>query len=289
MAGPIRYIGVGRMKLDTTSGDYDFTYLSLGAGVQSSAMLVLSLITDRVPRPDAVIFADTGDEPYWVYDYLKVLEEFAVRCGASIHTAKHRSGQSISTFNGTPGTRSFVPLYSASKYGGREGMTRRTCTREFKVDPIVQTVRGLLGYKPRQRVRERVRSMLGITVDEAQRMKPSARKWITNTWPLVDLGMQRHHCYEVVDEAGLPPPQKSACVFCPYHSDEYWHWMKRREPEAFRQAVAFDYASRANTKHGLDRPAYVHRSCVPLDEVDFDHQDPNQTDMWAECEGMCGV
>jgi len=26
--------------IDTTSGDYDYTYLSLGAGVQSSALLV---------------------------------------------------------------------------------------------------------------------------------------------------------------------------------------------------------------------------------------------------------
>ena len=30
--------------IDTTSGDYDYTYLSLGAGVQSSALLVLACI-----------------------------------------------------------------------------------------------------------------------------------------------------------------------------------------------------------------------------------------------------
>ena len=51
------------MKIDTTSGDFDYTFLSLGAGVQSSALLVLSCTDDRVPKPDVAIFADTGDEP----------------------------------------------------------------------------------------------------------------------------------------------------------------------------------------------------------------------------------
>ena len=65
------------LLIDTTSGDYDYTYLSLGAGVQSSALLVLGCTDERVPKPDAAVFADTGDEPSWVYDYLKVLTEWA--------------------------------------------------------------------------------------------------------------------------------------------------------------------------------------------------------------------
>ena len=40
------------LLIDTTSGDYDYTYLSLGAGVQSSALLVLSCTDERVPKPD---------------------------------------------------------------------------------------------------------------------------------------------------------------------------------------------------------------------------------------------
>ena len=65
------------MRIDTTSGDFDFTYLSLGAGVQSSALLVLACTDDRVPKPDVAIFADTGDEPAWVYEYLEVLKSYA--------------------------------------------------------------------------------------------------------------------------------------------------------------------------------------------------------------------
>ena len=42
------------MFIDTTSGDFDYTYLSLGAGVQSSALLVLACTDKRIPKPDAV-------------------------------------------------------------------------------------------------------------------------------------------------------------------------------------------------------------------------------------------
>ena len=54
----------------------DLTYLSLGAGVQSSALLVLAN-QGKVERPSVAIFADTGDEPQYVYDYLEVLEAWS--------------------------------------------------------------------------------------------------------------------------------------------------------------------------------------------------------------------
>jgi len=278
------------MRLDTTSGDYDFTYLSLGAGVQSSALLVLSCTDPRVPKPDAVIFADTGDEPPWVYDYVEVLSTYAESHGLVVTVATKGKLSEWVIDRQLQGKRFVsVPIYTAAPDGGREGMLRRQCTREFKVEPITTAVRELLGYKPRQRVRERVRCMLGITRDEAQRMKPSWHKWITNTFPLVDLEMHRHDCLKVMADAGLPEPRKSACVYCPYHSDEYWQWMKDEEPEAFQQAVDFDHRIRDMTMRGREQPGFVHRSCVPLDEAVFDANDPNQTDMWAECEGMCGV
>lgn len=279
------------MRIDTTSGDFDYTYLSLGAGVQSSALLVLACTDERVPKPDVAIFADTGDEPSWVYEYVETLREWAAPHGVDVVTAKKGVLSEWVIDRQKQGKRFVtVPVYTASPDGGREGMLRRQCTREFKVDPITKRVREILGYRPRQRVRERVRAMLGITIDEAQRMKPSWHRWITNTWPLVDLGMHRTDCYAVIEEVGLPEPQKSACVYCPYHSDAYWQWMKDNHPEEFQKAVDFDHTIRDMTVAGREQPAYVHRSCVPLDEAEFNATDPNQVDMFnAECEGMCGV
>ena len=281
------------MKIDTTSGDFDFTYLSLGAGVQSSALLVLACIDDRVPKPDVAIFADTGDEPPWVYEYVEILRDWAEPHGVPVEVAK-KGVLSEWVTDRTRQGKLFVnvPIFTLDPDSGKQGMLRRQCTREFKIEPITQKVRELLGYKPRQRVKHRVRSMLGITIDEVSRMKPSWHKWTTNTFPLVDLGLHRHDCFAIMKDAGLPEPQKSACVYCPYHSDRYWQWMKDEHPDQFRRAVDFDHAIRDMTMKGGEQPGYVHRSCVPLDKAEFNADDPEQLtmfDMAGECEGMCGV
>jgi len=275
--------------IDTTSGDFDFTYLSLGAGVQSSALLVLACTDDRVPKPDIAVFADTGDEPAWVYEYLEVLKEFAEPYGVEVVVAqkgvlsewvidRQKAGKRFVT----------VPLFTKNADGSK-GMMRRQCTREFKIDPIIQAVRTHLGYKPKQRVKERVRCMLGISLDEIQRMKDSWHGWITHSWPLIDLSIRREDCYKIIEDAGLPEPQRSACVYCPFHSDAYWQWMKNDHPEEFQKAVDFDEGIRDMTMRGREAPGYIHRSCVPLKDAVFG-ADPNQVNMFdAECEGMCGV
>ena len=51
-----------------------FTYLSYGAGVQSTALLVMSALQLEhypCPKADVAVFADTGDEPAWVYETLR--------------------------------------------------------------------------------------------------------------------------------------------------------------------------------------------------------------------------
>ena len=278
------------LLIDTTSGDYDYTYLSLGAGVQSSALLVLGCTDERVPKPDAAVFADTGDEPSWVYDYLKVLTEWAKPYGVEVVIAK-KGVLSDWVMDRHDNGKRFVsiPVFTNNSDGSK-GMLRRQCTREFKVEPITKKVRELLGYQPRQRVREKVRCMLGISLDEIQRMKESQQRWITNTFPLVDLAIKREHCFKIIADVGLPKPEKSACVYCPYHSDTFWQWMKNEHPIEFSKAVKFDEGVRDMRMRGVEHPAYVHRSCVPLSEAVFHVGDPDQVDMFNnECEGMCGI
>mgnify|MGYP003111832975 CR=1 FL=1 len=271
------------MKLDE---EFDYTYLSLGAGVQSSALLVLSCEDDRVPKADVAIFSDTGDEPQYVIDYLEALKDYAQSFGIPVITAQKGvlSQEALERDRFVP-----IPLYTKHA-DGTKGMLRRQCTREYKITPINQKVRELLGYAPRQRMKHKIRAMLGISTDEIQRMKDSWVDWVTNTYPLIDLGISRKDCYQVIEKAGLPEPKKSACVYCPYHDDRYWQWMKDEQPIEFAKAVSFDYAIRNKTMKGESSPAFVHRSCVPLDEASFDPNDPNQIDLFNnECEGMCGV
>lgn len=268
----------------------NFTYLSFGAGVQSSALLVMSnLGLKGCPRAEAAIFADTGDEPQWVYDHLEYMKGWS-DIPVEVVSKGCLSADLIARHKGIKKRFACIPAFTADeKYMGN-AILRRQCTREYKIEPIEKLVRALLGYKPRQRIKEEVACLLGISVDEVTRMRPSRTRWITNRFPLVDASMSRHSCLLLLQEHGLPLPKKSSCRFCPYHSDVFWRDLKDNHPDEFHKATEFDRSIRDMTMSGLVRPAFLHRSLAPLDEVDLTDPQEDQVDMFQnECEGYCGV
>ena len=64
--------------------------------------------------------------------------------------------------------------------------------------------------------------------------------------------------------------------------------IKNGDPEEWKDVVEFDNAIR---KLGGDRgDLFLHRSCQPLEEVDFfTLENAGQMSLLDECEGMCGV
>lgn len=263
---------------------YDLTYLSFGAGVQSTALLVCSnLGLHNVPRADVAIFADTRYEPQYVYDQLETMRKWS-----KIPVETVSDGR-----KGNPEHDLAIPAFTIDP-SGKRGIVRRICTTAWKVEPITRSVRRHLGYKPRQVVKKKARAMLGISVDEAHRMKPSNHKWQTNTYPLVDARLSRADCLRIVADAGLPKPERSACYFCPFHSKAEWRFLRDKHPEEFKKAVDYDAAIRYSTRAGVDHPVFLHSSLVPLDQVLLDRPEksmfPEEPDQFGnECEGMCGV
>jgi len=69
--------------------------------------------------------------------------------------------------------------------------------------------------------------------------------------------------------------------------------MRDNDAKSWTDAVSFDHALRSGQRHAFGRkdPSFLHKSLVPLDEVDLStEQDRGQLDMFGnECEGMCGV
>jgi hypothetical protein len=81
-------------------------------------------------------------------------------------------------------------------------------------------------------------------------------------FPLCDIRWTVEDCERFLAERGWQA-EKSACIGCPFHEDEIWIDMKRRDPEDFADAVAFDYAHREAP--GLNVERYLHESREPLD------------------------
>ena len=251
--------------------------LSLGAGVQSSTLYYLSCRGD-IPRADLAIFADTQSEPAAVYEYLETLK----RHGIPIETV---SAGNLFTAVTNPETFAPIPFFSARNGQPHKiGVARRQCTYQFKLRPIRKRVRELI----RERGCRSAEMMIGISLDEIHRMKDSSVQYIENTYPLVDIKKwTRGDCLSWLKRCGYPTPPRSACSFCPYHSNREWEEIKLHDRAAWEQALSVDRAlqERAGSK------GYLHREARPLDLIDF-RDSPGQLELdlfGNECEGMCGV
>ena len=264
------------------------TVISLGAGVQSSTMAIMAAKGD-FPKVDCAIFADTGYEPKAVYKYLEFLKKILPY---PVHLVE--KGNIRDDMLAAKGTTNFVvaPFFTQNKITGKKGMVMRQCTNDYKIQPIRTKIRELCNVKkgkhfPKDKY---VEQWIGISTDEIGRMKPSRDKYILNRHPLIEAKMSRQDCIDYLKKENIPLPEKSACIVCPYHNDAYWHFMKTERPSEFADAVDFDKQVR-NISRKEDEQLYSHRSCKPLDEVEFDKKETDkQLDMFNnECEGMCGV
>jgi len=264
------------------------TVISLGAGVQSSTMAIMAAKGD-FPPVDCGIFADTGYEPKSVMRYLEFLKKVLPYPIYIVSKGNIRDDMLAAK-----GTTNFVvaPFFTQNKITGKKGMVMRQCTNDYKIQPIRTKIRELCNVKkgkhfPKDKY---VEQWIGISTDEAGRMKPARDKYILNRHPLIEAKMSRQDCINYLKKENIPLPEKSACIVCPYHNDAYWHFMKTERPSEFADAVDFDKQVR-NISRKEDEQLYAHRSCKPLDEVEFNKkEDDKQLDMFNnECEGMCGV
>lgn len=300
------------------TADIRLRILSLGAGVQSTTLALMAAHGEIGPMPDCAIFADTGWEPKAVYEHLAWLSSpnvlpfpiYIVSAGDLradlIAGARGERWASIPAFtrNVTPAGTAF-PVYDEDETGERVvvgsrvlptdavgiGMIRRQCTGDYKIVPIRRKVRELLGITRRRSPASPVAEQwIGISLDEALRMKPSFETWQINRWPLIERGMTRQDCLSWLKRHGYPLPPRSACVGCPFHSDDHWRHMRDHDPEAWADAVSIDAAIRTGFR-GIRGEVYLHRSAVPLDRADLSTAaDHGQLDLWPnECEGMCGL
>jgi hypothetical protein len=263
--------------------------ISLGAGVQSTTMALMAARGEIAPMPDCAIFADTGAEPQAVYEHLKWLQALGLPFPVFVVSAGNLREQILATMRGEFRLDARPPFFVIRNK--QRAMLNRQCTHDLKVTPIRRKIVELLGGR---RPKGACELWIGISLDEALRMKPSDVRYIDNRFPLIEKRMSRRDCLAWLTANGYPRPPKSACTFCPYHNDEAWRTMKREDPESFADAVAIDAAIRPGLSTAA-RPSasqwFVHGSLKPLDEVDLSTaRDWGQLDLFNnECEGMCGV
>lgn len=284
--------------------------LSLGAGVQSSVIALMSA-AGELPPLDGAVFADVGAEPANVYEWLDWLETQlpfpVVRVMHNDGLEKACGTKHISKKTGIHYVRSAVPMWVQKESGKMGGGLRRDCTRDYKIAPITVAVRKMAGVKRGER-NVVLRQWIGISTDEAHRMKPSRLAWSKHCWPLIDHDMSRADCLAWMEAKGYPLPPRSACTFCPYHSPREWLRLQTEDPESYEHAAAFEDRMRVAFRehdqalNGVDIFVQKIVPGTPLREIDWEevrHKSKasgveqldlfNRDHFGNECEGMCGL
>jgi len=211
------------------------TCLSFGAGVQTTALLVL-IAQGRWPRPDAIVFADTGNEHQETYTYLaEVSGPYARANGLEITVlgSDWRTGHYAADLETYCRQWRIVP-----------GTWVRWCTDRYKVRPIIRYVRRVM----KATKAEPIEGWIGISTDENRRAVMSSMDFQTRRYPLIELGLSRDDCAAIIRDAGLPAPPKSGCWFCPFQKQARWHQLKRESPDLFDRALYLE--ENAKTKSG---------------------------------------
>jgi hypothetical protein len=239
--------------------------VSFGAGVQSTAILVLA--ARRIIDYETFLFANVGadsEHPATLRYLREVAAPFAAEHGLTVHELhRFRRDGSRETLYGRltrPGSRS-LPIPVRMPRTGAPG--RRACTSDFKIAPIGRWLRAHGAGRDNPAT-----VAIGFSTDEIHRCnRKAAQPWEIPEYPLIDLGLNRAACQRVIAQAGLPIPPRSACWFCPYRRPATWAETRRDTPELFWKAVELERTlNHRRDQLGRDH-VYLTRFGRPLDEA----------------------
>lgn len=194
-----------------------FDLISFGCGVNSVALVVEAI---RQGWRGHIVMADTGCEQPETLCYIPHFQEYLRPYGLEIILLdaraertwdKRASGKTLIEYCEV---RFLIPL-----------IARRWCTQNWKVKPLER-------WQDAHSISED-RVALGIAADEWRRVPDSLR-------PLVDEGITREDCIQIIQAAGLNVPQKSGCYICPFQSRHQWRVLWERHPNLYARAEALE-------------------------------------------------
>jgi hypothetical protein len=260
-------------------------FLHLGAGVQSSTIAEM-IVEGDLPRVDAVLFADTGNEPRHVYKQVEYLKTRLESVNIPLWIVKRPNSKGlVNDVKAASLKFATMPLYSLNPITGKRAILRRQCTSEYKIVPCDDSLLAWMLEHEYAKVNKRgerrvaygvqVENIYGISADETYRQGKRGASWQKAMYPLIEKNMGRIDCENYLRSKGLPVPKKSSCKVCPYHDDSYWYWMQTTTPDEFEETCQFDdylrtpecklYGNFRNIKDEL----YLHSSCQALRSIDF--------------------
>lgn len=205
------------------------TTLSFGGGVDSSTIAALDLnrelgaellgisleeLNSKLPTFNEIVFADTGNESDETMANVRRFKAAFEAAGQTFHIVRRHEAIAVTTDD-----KSIVdwclrlgilPLVAGGSHA---------CSKLFKGE----TIRAALGDR---------NFIIGIEANEGRRIvftKPKGGSSFVH--PLVDLGITREMCEELLPKLGFTGVEKSSCGICPFRQEEEIRDVWANKPE----------------------------------------------------------
>jgi len=240
---------------------------SYGGGIQTVGMAAM-IIKGILPPPDLIVLSDTGREVQSTFDYLdKIIQPALKEIGLQVEIVNKSDYATVDLWRNDD---MLLPVFT----GNGNGKLPTFCSNEWKQRVIRRYLKDI-GV-------EDTDLWLGISTDEAERMKDSGLKWLRHQYPLIELvPTNRDGCYQHALDMGWPEPNKSRCWMCPNQSAFDWRRLKRRSNVEFEKACQLEQEIQS-----IDDDMYLHRLGIPLAQAV--EQSEVQKDMFDNCDsGYC--
>lgn len=227
-----------------------------GGGTQSGAIATLIRL-GKLPRPDFAFMTDTGREKSSTWPFVDgFIRPALASVGLELTIVKAADFARLDVYwNDTV----LLPGYTTQN--GQVGKLSPFCSGKWKRDVAERWMRSI-GI-------ETARNWIGISRDEARRIRAQHRAWLELWYPLIfEVPMFRYQCVELIRAQGWTDQiPHSACWMCPNLSDPEWLDMKISQPADFARACELEAETQIKDPH-----FFLHPSCVPLSQVDFTAQ-----------------
>lgn len=248
------------------------TRLSFSAGTGSSAILWM-VLRGEIQRPlnFIVVNADPGMENRQSYAYVDMMERECTKAGIPFLRVKRDLYGEILALKASGATRfDNPPFWTLNRETGEVGRLMQKCTKTYKIAEMDRAVRVWMSENigvPMNNQRlgsDAVRTWIGFTADELDRVKEDRKEFEYCEYPLVELGMTRDVLPDYYRTAGLPMPPRSVCNACFANDVSMFKDMASSRPDDFEQACKVDDEIRDLSCIGIRDECYVSSVCIPL-------------------------
>lgn len=236
-------------KMDDVEADVVW---SCGGGIQSTALAVL-IWQGKLPKPKYAFMADCGYESEKTYKYVsEVIAPKLKEVGVDFNLVNSSDYVNVELMDKNGYCN--LPAFRKKPDGTVSHLSTR-CNGTWK--------QAVMRKWLRDHGVEKCVDWVGISTDEARRGgKSSGVKWIKNEYPLLDLGMSRKDCVELIKSAGWEMPARTSCIMCPQRTMFEWLRLKVECPEDFERACEIEESIRK-----IDPDLFLNPKCIPLREI----------------------